>query len=715
MLTSFEEDDLARSIDGLTHEGRVKSAIEAAISVAITDSEGERKLRRIKAMEAYRGDFYGDEAVGRSNVVMTDFRDTVKTIMPSLLRVFFGSERAMEYTPRTADDIPLAEQATDFINDVVLNMDNEGFLLFKGWFTDALTQWLGVMKVWWEETTCWRTRRYSLKVDPTLSQKEQAAADLIFLAKTYPDLTTMPEHEREGDTLIVTEKYTEGKARFDILPPESFLYSPQTRTPENTPFMGDRTFKTKSQLVDLGIDADYLPETLFTSDQPSLPFLQEDIVRNPNRNQFAPEFELPQSKTTQYIEGYMRLPVDDSPDARVQWHKVCVAGESYDLVADIEPVDWHPYCILSPDPQPHRLEGYCVADDTMDIQRIRTLITRATLDSLAEAVVPRRAIVEGQVRMEDVLTQKRGHPIRELAPGMIRNLDTQFVGPASLPVLDYFDKIREERTGITKAASGLNADALQSSTKTAVDATVNAAQQQLELIARIFMETGVKTLFRKLLRLVCERQTSERVVRLRNKQFVSVDTAQWDANMDVGVSVALGAGLAETRIAALNLIAAKQEQILQLLGPSNPLVTLGQYQTTLSKIVELSGFQDAAAFFTPVPPDWQPPQPASPPPDPAMMLAQVEREKTQAKTQQDHEKLLFDMQMDRERMQFDRETAMRKDQTQREIAEAQLVVQVKEIELKYNAQINEAQLDAQITQRLHAMTLDAQPEPSNAR
>jgi hypothetical protein len=693
--TPFLTEDAAPASD---YDAQVRAAVKSAVDAAILESEGERKTRRMRAMEAFRGDPYGDEAEGRSRVIMTDFRDTVKQIMPSLLRIFFGSERPIEYLPRTADDIALAEQATDFICDVVLQIDNEGFLLHKAWFTDALTQWLGVIKVWWEEAECRRVRRVSLPAEPESTPEEQEALDAAYLASVYPDRTALPEFTREGDTLIYTDVYTEGKARLDVLPPESFIYSPESRSPEQTPFIGDASFKTRSELIAMGIKPEALPDEIFTHD--AVGALMDDMEarnRNPNRVVVAGPEILPAQRTTRYVEGYMLLPVDDSPTAHMQLHKVCCAGEDRRLVADIEPTDWHPYCVLSPDPQPHRMEGHCPADDTMDIQRTRTLITRATLDSLAESITPRRVVVEDMVTMSDVLTNKRGHPIRVKAPGMVQDLVMPFIGPQALEVLGYFDALREQRTGITKATAGLNADALQSSTKVAVDATVSAGQQQIELIARCFAETGVKTLFRKLLRVHCERQTSARVVRLRNTAFVTVDAAQWDANMDVGVSVALGAGLTEQRIATLSLIAQKQEQILQTLGPSNPLVTLAQYRATLAKIVELSGQKDASRFFQDIPSDWQPPQPPAPPPDPAMILAQIEREKVQADIQIKQMQAEAKMQMDRERMVFEREQARREDDRLRDDAEAKLVLAIKNMELKYQTQISRDELHARVT------------------
>ena len=94
-------------------------------------------------------------------------------------------------------------------------------------------------------------------------------------------------------------------------------------------------------------------------------------------------------------------------------------------------------------------------------------------------------IVEGQVNVDDVLNTDIGQPIRMRAPGMVQQLTTPFVGREAFPVLGYLDEAKENRTGVSKASAGLNADALQSSTKTAVAATMSGAQGRVEIICRL--------------------------------------------------------------------------------------------------------------------------------------------------------------------------------------------------------------------------------------
>ena len=290
-------------------------------------------------------------------------------------------------------------------------------------------------------------------------------------------------------------------------------------------------------------------------------------------------------------------------------------------------------------------------------------------------------MVEGQVNIDDVLNNETGAIIRMRAPGMVQPLTTPFVGQAAFPMMEYMDQIKEDRTGMSKAAMGLNADALQSSTKAAVNATISASQGRIELTARILAE-GMKKLFKGILFLVTTHQDKARMVRMRN-EWVQIDPRAWDAGMDANINIALGNGDTNERLQALMMIMAKQEQILQQLGPQNPLVTPQQFSNTLRKIVELSGFKDASSYFQDIPADYVPPAPPAPKPTPEEVLAQVQAESIKA----DIQKKAADLELQRQQMIMD-------DDLKRDQMAQDLYLKKYEIELKYNSQISAAEINA---------------------
>src|SRR4029077_2928472 len=91
----------------------------------------------------------------------------------------------------------------------------------------------------------------------------------------------------------------------------------------------------------------------------------------------------------------------------------------------------------------------------------------------------------------------------------------------------------------------------------------------------------------------------KKIIRLRG-QFVEIDPALWDLDLDLTVNVGLGRGTLDEKAMALGQIAQKQEQILLQLGPGNPLCSMSNYRYTLGKMVELAGFKEVDSFFAPV-------------------------------------------------------------------------------------------------------------------
>jgi len=252
----------------------------------------------------------------------------------------------------------------------------------------------------------------------------------------------------------------------------------------------------------------------------------------------------------------------------------------------------------------------------------------------------------------------------------------------AFPMLEYMDAVQAKRTGVSDAQQGLDPDVLNNVSATAVAAMMKSNSGKLELIARIFADTGVKSLFKGILHMLGKYQDQPKLVRMRGK-FVEFDPRTWANEYDVSINVGLGSGDREQKLAMLQMINAKQEQIIQAYGPSNPLVSVAQYRDTLARLIEAAGFKDATQFLNEITPEVnaQLSQPQPPSPDAqaeaTKLFAEVEREKTQAKAQIDSAKL------DLERQQLEAEYTRKgiemqmknqKDAAELRIKEAELAV-----------------------------------------
>jgi hypothetical protein len=706
--------DYQPKVDAVADDGRkrqdpetLQNTVRAALDDAVSYADEVLSPQRAEAERYIHGEPFGDEIEGRSKVVSRDVADTIRTILPSLMRIFFGTDRVVEFAPEGPEDVAMAEQATDYVN-YIFTRDNPGFLTLYSAFKDALGKKTGVIKTWWNDVPEVVVENYTgidddalmlLHSDDTLTlldqtsypdeegDREAAAQYQAMLAQAaqqgvpQEQLPPPPAPLMLHDVTVRREA-PRGRVQVAALPPEEFLTNRGARSIEEAEVVAHRVERTVSDLVAMGYDEEEVRDHLHAD---SLERNEERLQRH--EHDFDGDENLdPSRDKVLYTEAWMHIDTDG--DGVSELTKVCCIGDNF-TVLHHEPASFIQFADFCPDPEPHRAIGNSLHDAVRDIQLLKSHIIRSVVDSLSQSINPRTGVVEGMVNMDDVLNNEVGGIIRMRQPGMVQPLETPFVGQAAFPMLEYLDRIKEKRTGITDATQGLNADVLQSTTRAAVTATVEAAQQQIELIARIFAETGMRRLYRNILRLVIQHQDKERMVRLRN-QWVAMDPRGWNADMDVSVNLVLGAGTHEDRLRSLSAISEKQEGILQILGPGNPLVTLGQYSHTLTKMVELAGFKDADNFFNRLPADFQPPQPPQGEggDSPEALLAQVQREEIQANIQKKAAELRLREQELSVKLQIERERMERADDRERDRAEADVLLRAAEIQGRHGVPVD---------------------------
>jgi len=642
---------------------------------------------RSESTEYYLGSEPEATSTLQSEFISTDVRDTVLFMLPNIMRTFFGTKKVVEFVPNGPEDIPLAEQQTDYINYIV-QQKNQGFNVMYSAFKDALVRKTGFVKGFWDDSITASTHEYT-GLDP---QSYQALVldpnvEIVEESVTMETITTLDPVSGEEVVQEIPAMYditirrvkAKNQVCLEAIPPEEVLISRHARDIKSASYVAHRMIKSVSELVAMGYDQDEIEEYASYAGTALDPeSYDEQQARNPFDNMVYPDRNDSGGKDVLYIEHYLFYDFDgDGIDERI---RVCTVGDGLHVL-NVEQWDDLPIVMFCPDPEPHTAIGSCPADYLKPIQAAKSQIMRDTLDSLGHSIFPRMAVVEGQVNIDDVLNTDIGQPIRVRAPGMVQPFSVPFVGKEAFPVLGYLDESKENRTGVSKASAGLNADALQSSTKAAVAATMSGAQGRIELICRHFAEGGMKDLFTLINNLVIKHQNAQDVFRLNGK-FVPVDPRYWDTDKDLVVNVAISKSSDTEKFSILQNIAGKQEQIMQLLGPQNPLVNLQQYANTLTRMIELAGFQDSTSFINAEVPPMQP-QPEEQKPSAEEMLAQAEMQKAQVTAQ----KALIDAETDRMKIILD-------DDRQRDIEEAQLRVKAMELQAKYGAQVNIAELNA---------------------
>jgi hypothetical protein len=682
----------------------IENEIDNAIGYINTETVEERR----DALMAYNREPYGNEVEGRSTIVTGEVAEAVDGALPQLLRVFTQSDDVVRFEPKAPGDEEKAKQATEYCNWVLMN-DNPGFEVFQTWFKDALLQKAGVIKVWWNDETSVDKEKYEnlseeeltlLLADGQMEVVKQRQTQIgevpvpptpeqMMLAQQTgvpPEMTMQPVFSYNVTVKKINKK---GSVKVENVPPEEFLISKKARRIADAPFVAHRRLTTRSELISMGFKADEIDELPAYDD---LTFTPERVARFPNGEQpDDPSLDTSMDEIETF-ECYIRTDYDE--DGIAELRRVFYAGGT---ILENEEADFIPFCSICPIPMPHKFFGHSLADRVVDIQKIKTTITRQMLDNLYLSNNARMAVVDGQVNLDDMLTVTPGGIVRVKNNAAITPLQVPLVAGQAFPMLAYMDEIQQKRTGVTQASQGLDPNILQNTTATAVAMVQNAGAAKVELIARIFAETGVKDLFKSILHLVCKYQDKERIVRMRGK-FVAIDPREWSNEYDLTVNVGLGTGNREQQMAMVAAILQKQEQIMSQMGIANPLVSPSQYRNTLGRFIESAGFKDTSEFFREITPEMEQQllQPQQPQPDPAtaalMQQAQAQMQVTQAKAQADIQVAQAKAQAD---IQLQREKAAADIQLEREKAAAQL--QLKTAEFQAEAQLKAAKVGAQIT------------------
>ena len=674
---------------------KLKSVLGNHIENALGYLGGSLSESRKKSLEYYLGDKLGTEIDGRSQVVSTDVSDTIESILPNLLRIFTASDKVVKCEPVTAEDVPMADQATAYLNHVFYK-ENNGFQLLYNFFKDALIEKNGFLKIYWDESESVEFETYQNLSLEDKEALEDTRDEIEFIEEEeVEDEFSKAEFEKaieqyEAQGLEIPEMQTPdfilynckikrtkktGKIKVESVPPEEFLIDRNAKTIKDADFVSHKVLISRSDLIAMGYDEDEVNNLPASSDDI---YNTENTVRQGNVDEYLTD-DYAQGQNTKVLiyESYVKYDYDE--DGIAELRKIVSAGDDGSMVLENMPCDNIPFVTVTPIPMPHRFYGRSVSELVEDIQLMKSTVMRQLLDNMYLTNNNRVAVMDGMVNMDDLLTTRPGGVVRTKQPPnqVMQPLQSQPISQQAFPMLSYLDTVREARTGITKSAQGLDADTLNSKTATGVNTLMTQTQMRSELIARIFAETGVKDLFRKIFELMVKYQDREKVVMLNN-QYIPVKPTEWKDRFNISIVVGLGTGSKEQQTVMLNSILERQIQAFQLQGGKEmPMVSLKNIYNTLSKVIENAGLKNVENYF--VDPDIGKQMMPPPQPPPLTPIEKIEFTRIDA----ENKRKIADLELQ------SKELAQKTQEMQLDFE-----AKIKEMALKYNTQLDTAKIKA---------------------
>ncbi len=711
---------------------RLKSLLSQEIHSALTYDDTELSQKRAKALEYYRGTMSDTPAMtGRSSVVSMDVADTIGWMLPGIIRVFTASDRMAIYEPEKPQDEEFAKQATDYVN-YVFTKDNPGYRIMWDATHDSLLLGNGVVKHWWDDKEeCEYTEHSGLTEEQIAILQSDQDVEIVAQKEGEPQIVMIPGPtgqmmEMPLPTYDVKVKRVEraGRLKVECIEPEDFLLDRVATCIENARFCAHRQDVTRSDLIEMGFDRDLvenLPVDRFSNLQ------QEKISRDEASSLFFNNVGDESMLTVELFECYVKADVDGDGVAETVRAYYAGAGATGELL------DWEvwdddlPFSDIPCEPVPHRWDARSIADDTSDIQRVKTVLTRQMLDNLYWVNNPMTTAEENTISNPDTLRSPRFGATVFYKKGALppAPLPVPFIGDKALLGLQHFDQVREMRTGVSRSTMALDPEALQNQTATAANNQKDAAYSQVELIARNQAELGWRRVFRQILKLIVKHQDRPRTIRLRDT-WVEMDPRAWNANMDATINIGLGTGSRDRDMSMLNQILNVQMAMTDRLAQggfsAQALEMVPKINMTAIKLAESAGIKNPDQFYLDLKPEMleQMKQEAANRPDPEMQKEQVKaqtqlqlgQQQAQLDAQADERKaqieavqMQADIEAQNQKTQVEMVQAQQKFEMDKELAilEFQLQRELKMAELEMKRQMHEQQMAQQAEQHRQQM------------
>ena len=669
-------------------ESEIESIARDAVADAIDFIESEIAEDRIKAQRYYDGEVDLGAEEGRSRVVSTKVRDTIRHIKPSLMRVFLSNEQYVQFSPNNPQEVGPAETATKYIHSQFT--EKNGFRVLSEVFHDSLLKKAGIAKVFWDQSRTSETHEYTnlteqefmfLAQDDDVEVIEHSVTYQVEMGQDGMDVQ-VPVHDAKIARFITT-----GEMRVESVPPEEFFVDRNAKSIDDFYVCGHRTEMRAGDLIAMGYDPEVIRSLSGISDHDTMAEA-EDFERRGYDQEEDEDIRDPSMRLVAVTECYMRMDIDGTGTA--QLYKITMGGGQYQLL-DYEPCNHVPFAVFESDPEPHTFFGRSIADLIIEDQDASTSILRGILDNIAMVNNPRLSMVEGQVNIDDLLNNEIGGIVRMKTANAVQEMTVPFAAGQTLGAMQYYDQLIESKTGITKASTGLDPDALQNSTATAARLTASAAAGHIEVIARNLAEGGMTRLFRLMLKLLAENSPEEQMMRVSGEMFAPVDPKSWNTNMSVSVNVGLGTGKDDERLAALQQTLQTQMQIWQAYGAQNGIVGLTNIRNTLADMLAITGVRNSDRYYKPMNPQIEQ----------QLMQAQQQAQAAAAQGQQDPTAQMAQAQIQAEtiraqaraqsdiaKIQLEAQKALAADDRERDKMDQDLLIKAAEIVGKYGTAVD---------------------------
>jgi hypothetical protein len=498
---------------------------------------------------------------GVSTIVDTSTTETVEAYTALLSDLFINNGKLARFVPYS--EAPNAfKNARDasMITNYCIFKQNNGWEIIEKWIKSALLWKNGIVRWDYVEDYEYQFDEYEkieqIKLDELLSDENvEIVGDLEF--DTDP-MTGVAVYMN----VRLKRKIDKSRVKIDNVPPENFRISREATSFDDASFVGIQTTMTRSEIrkywseVAENISEDEWDE-LGTDDWVGASRYSEDIAarkmvtgQNYWSNSQFNETPLEANRELTVTECWLK--VDRDGDGVAELKHFIIAGSH--ILAE-EDCDMIPLAVVSPIDVPHEFYGLSIADFTRSSTLASTAILRGFVENtyltnyspkLADPNVVDFSALQNMKPKQIIPTN--GNPAAAVAA-----LQPDTISTGTVPLLEHLQTIKEQATGMSKAAQGLN-DTLYVSgnSEQKVAAVQSASQKRIQHIARRFAETGFKRLCHGVYKTM--RKCMNEMKFHYQGIYATIDPAMLPMDMDIEVFLDLGENSNQNKLQKLQQV-----------------------------------------------------------------------------------------------------------------------------------------------------------------
>lgn len=520
-----------------------------------------------------------------SDLVSTDVADTIEWALPSLMKVFTGSDEVITIAGVTEEDDTKAETMQELLV-YQLQRQNKFFPILYNWMKDALITGMGIIKCYWERTEGYTTEQTTLN-NEALQALQQTGVPIVSIEG--PDIY--------GDFVVTYQSpyYVKNAPKIENILVSDFIYSSDAKSLEEANFVAQKRKVTMSYLREREAQGVYANiDEIKTEDfrQSKIESPIEQVIGDKYNDLTFNQEDKARLEVVIY-ECYTKM--DINGDGILEDMIITICG---DTIIRIEQnyMGRHPFFTISPTKDPHRIwvkRSY--AELIGELQDLKVALTRQIMHNVALNNDPKMLLAEDAINIDDyiqgrkVIRMKSGHSLNEVAMPM----PVHPLSPQTFQFLEYIEGQKENRTGITRYNQGLDANSLNK-TATGISAILGQSSQRLELIARMFAETGIYELFRFMVSLNQKFIDQNTVIRLTNKSL-KINPEDLTGNFDLVVNAGISIATKESTIMATQTLLTA---LMQANAGGYMVSTPENIYNLFKKWIESIGFKNYGDYIT---------------------------------------------------------------------------------------------------------------------